>query len=69
MQFFYVVFGSCYLQEEKLQIMKIFTTCDKKFENFQSVPIWEKCPYRKFEGWKRKQYFLSTSTSCQKADL
>ena len=30
MQFFYVVLGSCYLQEEKLQIIMIFPTCVKK---------------------------------------
>ena len=29
----------------------------------------EKCPYPKSEGWKRKQYFLSSSTSCQKGLL
>ena len=29
----------------------------------------EKCPYPKSEGWKRKQYFLSPSASCQKGLL
>ena len=65
MQFFYIVLGPCYLQEEKLQIIIIFTNCVKKIKNF----LWEKCPYPKSEGWKRKQYFLSTSASCQKGLL
>ena len=77
MQFVYVLLGSCYLQEEKLQIIKTFTTCVKIFLKItpiisgKSVPIREKwkCPYPKSEGWKRKQYFLSASASCQKADL
>ena len=47
--------GSCFLQEEKLQIIKIFS-------NF--LP--GKCPYPKSEGWKWKQYFLSASASYQK---
>ena len=35
------------------------------FSNF----LWEKCPYPKSEGLKQKQYFLSTSASCQKGLL
>ena len=34
MQFFYIVLGSCYLQEEKLQIIILFTNCVKKIKNF-----------------------------------
>ena len=68
MQFFYIVLGSCYLQEEKLQIIKIFTTCVKKMKKISDFLL-EKCPCPKGEGWKRKQYFLSTSTSCQKGLL
>jgi len=67
-QFFYVVLGSCYLQEEKLQIIKIFTTCVKKIKNFLQF-FWENFPYPKSEGWKQKQYFLSASASCQKGPL
>ena len=32
MQYFYIVLVSCYLQEEKIQITKIFTTCVKKWK-------------------------------------
>ena len=35
------------------------------FSNF----LGEKCPYAKYEGWKRKQYFLSAYASCQKGPL
>ena len=49
--------GSCFLQEEKLQIIKIFS-------NF--LP---ECPYPKSEGWKRKHYFLSASALCKKGQL
>ena len=63
--------GSCYLREEKLQMIKIFTTCVKFFKKItpifsgKSVPTQKKFPYPKTEGWKRKQYFLSTSASYQ----
>ena len=60
--------GSCYLQEEKLQIIKIFTTCVKKIKNFLQF-LWEKFPYPNSEGWEQKQYFLSASASCQKGPL
>ena len=75
MQFVYILLGSCYLREEKLQMIKIFTTCVKFFLKItpifsgKSVPTQEKFPYPKAEGWKRKQYFLSTSASCQKGLL
>ena len=45
----FIVLGSCYLQEEKLQIIKIFTTCVKKFKIFSKF-LREKCPYPKSEG-------------------
>jgi len=67
-QIFYVVLGSCYLQEKKLQIIKNFTTCVKKIIIFSNF-LWEKCPYPKSEGWKQEQYFFSTSASCQKGQL
>ena len=35
------------------------------FSNF----LWEKRPYPKSEGLKRKQYFLSAPASCQKGGL
>ena len=68
MQFFYIVLGSCYLQEEKLQIIKIFTTCVKKLKIFSKF-LRAKCPYPKCKGWKQKQDFLSTSASCQISPL
>ena len=34
MQYLYIVSGSCYLQEEKLQLNKIFTPYIKKIKNF-----------------------------------
>ena len=68
MHFFYIVLGSCYLQEEKLQIIKIFTTCVKKFKIFSNF-LREKCPYPKSEGWKQRHDFWSTSASCQKGPL
>ena len=64
-KFCYVALGSCYLQEEKLQIIKIFTTCVKKLEMFSNF-LWEKCPYPKAESWKWKQFFLSTSFPAKK---
>ena len=56
-------------------MIKIFTTCVNFFKKItpifsgKSVPTQEKFPYPKAEGWKRKQYFLSTSASCQKGLL
>ena len=53
----------------------MFSTCVKIFLkntpifSGKSVPTQEKCPYPKAEGWKQKQYFLSTSASCQKGLL
>ena len=35
--------------------------------SFKSFPTREKCPFPMSEDWKR--YFLSASSSCQKADL
>jgi len=54
-----------YFQEEKLQIIQIFTTCVKKFKMFSNF-LWEKCPYPKAEGWKWKQFSLSTSLPAKK---
>ena len=54
-----------YFQEEKLQIIQIFTTCVKKLKIFSNFL----CPYPKAEGWKWKQFFLSASPSCQKGPL
>ena len=61
--------GSCYyLQEEKLQMIKTFTTCVKKIENFlQFSP--GRVSYPESEGWKPKQYFLSAFAFCQKGPL
>ena len=67
-QFCYVALGSCYLQEEKLQIIKIFTTCVKKLKMFSNF-LREKGPYTKSEGWKRRQYFFSASASCLNGPL
>ena len=39
MQFVYVLLGSCYLQEEKLQIIKIFTTCVNVFFKLPEFPL------------------------------
>ena len=58
LQCLYIVSGSCYLQEEKLQIIKIFTTFVKKLKMFSNF-LREKGPYTKSEGWKRRQYFLA----------
>ena len=52
MQFFYVVLGSCDLQEEKLQKNQKFSP--------------GKVSYPETEGLKPKQYFLSAFASCQK---
>ena len=70
MQFFKDVLGSGYLQEEKLKIIMIFSTCVKKNQFFlqfsgKCVPTQEMCPYPKSEGWKQKQYFLRAPASCQ----
>ena len=65
---FKIVLGSCYLQEDKLQIIKIFTTCVKKLKIFSKF-LQAKCPYPKCKGWKQKQDFLSTSASCLKGLL
>ena len=54
-----------------------FTTFGKKIKkllefSLGKVPYLgkvEKCPYPESEGWKRKQYFLSASASCQKGPL
>ena len=60
--------GLCYSQEEKIQLIKIFTTCVKKIKIFSNFP-WAKFPYPNSEGWKQKQYFLNPPTSCQKGPL
>ena len=56
--------------EERLEIIKMFTTCVKKIKNFLQfsrgkVSLSGKCPYPKSEGWKQKQYFLRAPASCQ----
>ena len=65
MQFFYVVLGSCYLQEEKLQIIKTFTTWSQKNRKFAQI-FSRKGSYHESEGLKPKQYFLSAFASSQK---